>query len=46
MVILSFLMGFSNTNLEMSSLVSGVLHPRLLLFSEESMKDVESLYAK
>jgi hypothetical protein len=40
--------GFSNTNLEMSSLVSdaNALHHHLSLFNGESVKDDESLYAK
>ena len=37
---------FSNTNVEMSSLVSDTPHLHLSLLNEESMKDDESLYAK
>ena len=37
---------FSNTNVEMASLVSDALHRHLSVFNAESMKDDESLYAK
>ena len=37
---------FSDTNVEMSSLVSDAPHLHLSLFNEEFMKDDESLYAK
>ena len=37
---------FSNTNVEMASLVSDALHLHLSSLSAESMKDDESLYAK
>jgi hypothetical protein len=37
---------FSNTDIEMSSLVSDAFHLHLSLFNEEIMKDDESLYAK
>jgi hypothetical protein len=42
----SFLTHFSDTNVEMASLVSDGLHLRLSLSIEDSMKDDESLYAK
>ena len=37
---------FSNTNVEMSSLVNDAYNLHLSLFNEGSMKDDESLYAK
>ena len=46
MVVVLFLTHFSDNNVEMASLVSDILHLNLSLFSEESMKDDESLYAK